>query len=158
MVGRKPKPTALKVLQGNPGKRPLNKREPKPPAGMPKCPTWLDGMARAAWLELAPLLEQTKVVTESDRKALELLCDAYSEYRRTREIVRKQGATYEALTEGGSIMIRPRPEVTMAQDAWKRVRAMLQEFGLTPSSRSKIQVVQDAAEDPYEAFRHGSGG
>ncbi|MEQ8198694.1 MAG: phage terminase small subunit P27 family, partial [Clostridiaceae bacterium] len=28
--GRKPKPTAIKVLEGNPGKRPLNKNEPKP--------------------------------------------------------------------------------------------------------------------------------
>lgn len=31
--GRKPKPTALKVLEGNPGKRPLNDHEPIPPKG-----------------------------------------------------------------------------------------------------------------------------
>ena len=28
--GRKPKPTAVKVLEGNPGKRSLNRQEPKP--------------------------------------------------------------------------------------------------------------------------------
>ena len=39
--GRKPKPTALKVLEGNPGKRPLNDREPVPPKGTLKCPAWL---------------------------------------------------------------------------------------------------------------------
>ena len=30
-TGRKPKPTALKRLEGNPGKRPLNAMEPVPP-------------------------------------------------------------------------------------------------------------------------------
>ena len=39
--GRKPKPTALKVLEGNPGKRPLNENEPIPPKGSIKCPSWL---------------------------------------------------------------------------------------------------------------------
>ena len=39
--GRKPKPTALKLLEGNPGKRPLNDREPVPPRAALKCPAWL---------------------------------------------------------------------------------------------------------------------
>ena len=39
--GRKPKPTALKLLEGNPGKRPINEHEPVPPKGTVKCPTWL---------------------------------------------------------------------------------------------------------------------
>ena len=34
MAGRKPKPTAIKELEGNPGKRKLNKKEPKPEKGM----------------------------------------------------------------------------------------------------------------------------
>lgn len=41
MAGRKPKPTAIKELEGNPGKRKLNKKEPKPDKGMPVCPEWL---------------------------------------------------------------------------------------------------------------------
>ena len=40
--GRKPKPTALKVLEGNPGKRPLNENEPKPERKAPECPSWLE--------------------------------------------------------------------------------------------------------------------
>ena len=34
MAGRKPKPTALKKLEGNPGKRKLNTKEPMPGKGM----------------------------------------------------------------------------------------------------------------------------
>ena len=43
MAGRKPKPTALKKLEGDRGKgrRPLNEREPIPPKGGVKCPAWL---------------------------------------------------------------------------------------------------------------------
>ena len=40
--GRKPKPTAVKVLEGNPGKRSLNTGEPKPEKKAPRCPAWLE--------------------------------------------------------------------------------------------------------------------
>lgn len=33
MAGRKPKPTAVKKLEGNPGKRKLNTKEPIPAKG-----------------------------------------------------------------------------------------------------------------------------
>ena len=38
MAGRKPKPTAVKKLEGNLGKRKLNSKEPVPAKGMPACP------------------------------------------------------------------------------------------------------------------------
>lgn len=41
MAGRKLKPTAVKKLEGNPGKRKLNAKEPIPARGMPDCPEWL---------------------------------------------------------------------------------------------------------------------
>ena len=49
MAGRKPKPTSLKVLEGNPGKRQLNPNEPKPDASVPKCPAWLSKEAKREW-------------------------------------------------------------------------------------------------------------
>lgn len=47
MAGRKPKPTAVKKLEGNPDKRKLNKNEPVPTKGMPECPDWLLPEAKA---------------------------------------------------------------------------------------------------------------
>ncbi len=47
MAGRKPKPTAVKKLEGNPGKRKLNDKEPMPVKGMPTCPAWLMSEAQA---------------------------------------------------------------------------------------------------------------
>ena len=44
--GRRPKPTALKKLEGNPGKRPLNELEPVPPVASLRCPNYLLPEAR----------------------------------------------------------------------------------------------------------------
>ena len=41
MAGRKPKPTAVKKLESNPGKRKLNTKEPVPEKEIPACPDWL---------------------------------------------------------------------------------------------------------------------
>lgn len=46
MQDRKPKPSALKELEGNPGKRAVNKKEPKPEVLIPSCPNHLTGVAR----------------------------------------------------------------------------------------------------------------
>ena len=47
--GRKPKPTAIKELEGNPGKHPLNASEPKPKKKAPACPKWLEPEAKKEW-------------------------------------------------------------------------------------------------------------
>lgn len=36
--GRRPKPSRMKALTGNPGKRPLNPHEPRPEPAAPECP------------------------------------------------------------------------------------------------------------------------
>lgn len=56
--GRKPKPTAIKELEGNPGKRPLNANEPRPERKAPRCPAWLDTEAKREWRRMGKVLEQ----------------------------------------------------------------------------------------------------
>ncbi len=150
MAGRKPTPTHLKLLAGNPGKRAPNKREPKPKRGIPRCPEDLSDVARAMWARIGPELDRMGVLTVADGVALELLCDAYAEYRAAREVITRGGMTYSCVTEAGGTMTRQRPEVTIASDAYRRVTRMLTEFGLTPSSRTKVQITPDAARDPLE--------
>ena len=58
MAGRKTKPTAIKKLEGNPGKRKLNTKEPVPVKGMPTCPEWLLPEAKKEWDRLADLMNQ----------------------------------------------------------------------------------------------------
>lgn len=65
--GRKPKPTALKKLEGNPGKRPLNELEPMPRVSMLRCPNWLEPEAKKEWRRLAPVLIDAGILTGADR-------------------------------------------------------------------------------------------
>src|SRR4051812_21402132 len=65
MRGRKPKPTHLKLLDGNPGKRPLNAGEPKPERRIPTCPAHLNPTAKAEWKRLARQMHVLGIVTTS---------------------------------------------------------------------------------------------
>lgn len=49
MRGRRPKPTALKELEGNPGKRRLNRAEPKPDGDLYAAPEWMSATQRDSW-------------------------------------------------------------------------------------------------------------
>ena len=64
--GRKPKPTAMKELEGNPGKHPLNTSEPKPNKKAPACPKWLEPEAKKEWRRLAKQMEAIGILTEVD--------------------------------------------------------------------------------------------
>ena len=152
MAGRRPIPTEIKLLRGNPGKRKLNRREPRGHSGLPACPTHLRGIAREAWRRLGERLTVLRVVTDADAAALELLALAYGEYRQAVGVVERRGATYATRTANGMI-VRRRPEVAIASDAWRRVKSMLVEFGLTPAARTR--VIAEPAGDQDEAFLFG---
>lgn len=68
--GRKPKPTHLKLVTGNPGKRALNENEPKPPPSLPSPPSHLDEEARLEWERLSEQLYALGCLSEIDRAAL----------------------------------------------------------------------------------------
>ena len=78
MRGRRPKPTRLKMLTGNPGKRPLNDDEPRPEASIPECPPELGPVAREEWDRLVGELAALRLLTNLDRAALAAYCGAYA--------------------------------------------------------------------------------
>ncbi len=78
--GRKPKPTVLRRLAGNPGKRGYNHAEPVPPEGLPDCPSHLSEVARAEWDRIAQALYDMGVVTLVDRAALAAYCQAWGRW------------------------------------------------------------------------------
>ena len=152
MTGRPRKPTQLKIVEGTARKDRMNSKEPKPDVIAPVMPGWLSPKAKTAWKELSGVLLEMGVLTVPDRKALELLCDAYGEWRDARAVIEKQGMTYQTTTQHGDTMYRARPEVAMAQNAWSRVMAGLVQFGLTPASRSKVSANDPTPTDPLSEF------
>lgn len=140
--GRKPKPTALKVLEGNPGKRPLNKNEPKPEKKAPRCPSWLEPEAKKEWRRMSKRLEELGVLTQVDAAAFAGYCQAYARWKEAEEFLSKHGTIFK--TPSG--YIQQVPQVSIAQTYLKIMKDFCSEFGLTPSSRSRI-VVDNKAKD-----------
>lgn len=149
MAGRRPTPTELKLVRGNPGKRAINKNEPKPARRIPSAPVHLTNEAQVAWGRLTVLLDRMGVLTEADGFALERLCDCYAEILALRELVDLQGRTYETTSTQGELVLKANPAVAMLADVDRRFKSYLVEFGLTPAARSKVQVKDnDDEEDP----------
>ena len=80
MRGRKPRPTHLKVLEGNLGRRPLNLGEPKPIRAIPTCPAHLCPSAKAEWKRLASQLHTLGILSALDRASLAAYCQAYGRW------------------------------------------------------------------------------
>jgi len=138
-MSNKIKPTALKKLEGNPGKRPLPKNEPQPDPSMPKMPWWFDYHARQEWQRICPELHRLGLLTSIDRAALVGYCMAYSRWLKAeRELLK--GLTYEKIDANGNKKRINKPEVNAARDALNQVRLFCVEFGLTPSSRAKMSM------------------
>lgn len=162
-AGRKPVPTNLKILHGNPGKRPLPKNEPKPAPIAPKCPSWLHKDAKKEWKRVAPQLERLGLLTQLDMVALAGYCQSYARYKEAEEFLTKRGTTY-ALWErdaSGAIMYDDRgqpilrymqqwPQVSISNKALQQVRAFCSEFGFTPSARGRMSV--PGAEDKEDGM------
>ena len=155
MRGRPPKPSNLKLVTGNPGKRALNRNEPEtelladldPPAH-------LDDSSQAVWRELAPMLRRLQVLTVADVLALEILCNAVADYRYARA---QGGATPVVLSEKGSQMLSQWKVVE--QMSSKRAEGFMSKFGMDPVSRTRIMVVpqcdlfgRDGKDDPGRFF------
>ena len=140
--GRKPKPTALKVLEGNPGKRPLNLYEPAPESKLPECPAWLEEEAKAEWERLAVPMHNLGLLTELDIAAFAAYCQAYARWKEAVEFISQHGSIVK--TKNG--FWQQVPQVTISHANQKIMLQAAAEFGLTPSARSRI-IAGNAAQD-----------
>src|SRR6266702_3836517 len=102
MPGPVPKPTGLRIYEGNRSHRPLNDREPTPLTGEPMMPSYLDREARKEWRRLVPILMTMPVLTEADGLALANLCTTYS------QLVQAQRLMLKAATgkRGSALLMR----------------------------------------------------
>lgn len=136
MRGRRPTPTRLKMLTGNPGKRPLNADEPKPEAAIPECPAELGDVARQEWNRLVEQLEPLRMITHLDRAALASYCAAYALWAEATQAIQTYGAMVKSPT-GYPIQS---PYVSIANRQTEIMMRIASEFGFTPASRSRISA------------------
>jgi phage terminase small subunit len=127
MRGRRPTPTALKLLRGNPGKRKLPPAEPKPPTGPVERPKFLRGRAARFWDTYVPMLQKLGVFTKADPDMFAVWCQLMAEFQRDP---------------------RSFPAAKITQ-----LRGLAATFGLEPSARARMGMNgNEAPSDPADAY------
>jgi P27 family predicted phage terminase small subunit len=136
----RPVPTKLKILRGNPGKRPINQLEPKlheitkPPA----APAFLGDTARGEWRRRAREFVEIRMLTSADLGLLAAYCESYGRFADASKEFNELGAPYYYETvHGGKAK---HPLVGIIDTAEQSMLRNGSEFGLTPSSRSRLKI------------------
>lgn len=144
--GRRPNPTALTVLRGNPSRKKLNENEPRPRSQDIEKPDDLSPGASAAWDKTAPEVMAMRVMTSADVIALKNLCELQATLAM---------AVAEKSRDGFSVFLcsvvvdgagneRPKveehPAIRLERNTVAAMRPYIDMFGLNPSSRSRLSV------------------
>ncbi len=143
-MARKPKPSALKRLTGNPGKRKWNTDEPNFEVAIPDAPGHLDDIALSEWTRITQELAAKQVITEVDMTILALYCETFSEWIMLNNLLKNQAIVkeYKSGAEYVNLLIGQRRSARMELSKYAA------ELGITPSSRTKVKVIGKAPDAP----------
>ena len=152
MAGRKPKPTVVKRLEGNPGRRPLNDDEPQPAESLSlDAPSYLDDCAAGEWRRLAEELQSQNLLTSWDEAVFASYCQCFSQWREASTMLEYQGSIMQ--TDKGYRQVDPLVAIV------KQSRSDMNKYGsllgLNPAERSRLHVAgasKDGGSDEAYSF------
>ena len=149
--GPKTTPTKLKLLHGNPGRRPLpeDEVEPEQAVKIPRAPSYLDKVAQKEWRNVAKKLHRIGLLTNVDLTALGFYCSQYSIWMDALKQIQKHGVLIKA--QSGFPMQSPYLQIVNKSVAI--MLKLLTEFGMTPSSRAGLKVESPKPKSKADAFR-----
>jgi P27 family predicted phage terminase small subunit len=141
-MGRKSTPTALKVITGNPGRRPVNKLEFRPVAEMPDMPKHLRGEAKKEWIRVVGELAAYQMISAVDRAALAMLCTQWGRYVQAEEMI-AAAAKADPKNNGLCVLSPNKHEVhsfalVASNKAIEMYHKLCADFGLTPAARANM--------------------
>ena len=153
MAGRKPIPTTILKLRGTYRKdRHGNSIELDP--AIPICPYFLSNRAKITWRQVVKRLTTAGILTELDGNALARYCDAFVRWREAADWLEKKGTVYTTKYETGKTKgIRQFPQVAQYHQFGQTLLRLEQEFGMTPSSRSRISAPTDNGQNEKNTER-----
>jgi P27 family predicted phage terminase small subunit len=155
MGRRGPKPTPTKTLQLRGSWRAkTRKAEPKPETEVPSAPSWLKGYAKREWGRLVKEFAKLDMLTGLDRTVLAMHCQALGDMVHYAKIEEREGSVI--VSEKGGMY--PHPAANLKANAATRAMKFGAELGLSPSSRTRINIEPKKAPDKLEAFlKKGAG-
>jgi P27 family predicted phage terminase small subunit len=148
--GRRAKPTHLKLIDGNPGKRPINEDEPIVAEGIGDPPTWLNIEQQDAW-KFAVAHAPAGMLTALDRSALTIWVGAESMHRKALEAVNRYGLVTKSKNQGVPLQ---NPYLPIVNAQAKLMLSASAELGFSPSARSRVKIPESGRDrNPFEAFK-----
>jgi P27 family predicted phage terminase small subunit len=106
----------------------------------------LDHEARKEWYRVIKRLRPLGLATSLDRAALTAYCVAWQRWLAAEETLRREGPVITSRL--GTPMVSPHFQV--AQSSMAQMRAMLQEFGMSPAARARVTATQATDDDGDE--------
>ena len=157
MGARGPRPTPTAILNRR-GSRCQNasRNEPRPDRSVPRCPSWLDPAAKACWKQIVPQLHQMGVLAKIDGNAITRYCRLWSRWVAAEKFIEKHGESYPLKDSNGKVKCYQQfPQVAIAHRLSIALTKLEGEFGMTPASRTRIEVdprVFDTPDDNASRF------
>lgn len=162
--GRKPKPAALRRLEGNAGKRPIVEEarvgDAISAASVPEPPDYLPEQAADVWREILPEIAEVGLARTIDLPVLEALCVHVAIAREAMAALTEDGrislAALVTTTEKGTPVVAP--EHRIYRDSWREAMAIAEHYGLTPISRTRLGIAAMQARSLAEELRDALSG
>ena len=134
--GRPPIPRNLKLITG--GLRPDrdNTEEPEAKVTVPPAPDYLQDDEIDVFVEMAGKLARMRVMTEYDVDALAMYAARFCVWKLANDNVRQVGLVVKS-PKGYPIQ---NPYLSIANKAQQDCLRILTEFGMTPSSRTRVKA------------------
>jgi P27 family predicted phage terminase small subunit len=115
---------------------------------LPPAPVVFDAMARFEWERIGPELIEKQLLTTADLAAFTLYCLNVSRVLACEKVIAEKGLTITT----PAVFEQARPEVAIARQCGVEVRKFCQEFGLTPSARTRVRAPETPKEKPKSGW------
>lgn len=153
--GPLPKPAALRLLEGNAGKRPLDLAAGvNPRIEIPSPPKHLGQEAKKEWKRITPILEELGLISGLDRAALALYCQAAGRLAeletafngKVSRLVDEKKCDYSDAVYEASYSVTPSGYaqqsviVQLIKSHRDQLNRYLMHFGLSPAARGRVQA------------------
>ena len=164
MAGRRPVPTRLKLLTGNPGKRPINTLEPEPSKGTPAMPAWLEEFPAAIkeWKRESEILDGMGILTVAEGGVLAMRAYLAAQIQEIAIEIKKEGrVAYTSRMDslGNEVMdAKSNPKANQIKNLITEYRQLGSLLGLDPSSRTRLTVIDKGKKSKFENLVGVGGG
>jgi P27 family predicted phage terminase small subunit len=136
------------MLRGNPTGKALPKNEPQPSIEIPPPPSFLSNIGKREYRRVAKILKPLGVITELDSTMLAAYADAFSTWADAVDKIKSEG--YMLTGKNGNFY--QNPYVGMKNQAMEKVIKIAAEFGMTPSSRSRVSAAKPPEKNAGNAY------